>query len=249
MKTLGAVKTAMLRGLFGLAGVCALSQTAMAGTVQLDYDGAMYGYESIKYSTNGGYSYSGSVLSGGFNMGIDSTTDAALAGKTSLLGWCIELTQTLGYDNVVYQTTALTSGYSSWADKLQAFVNQRYQEVLAGANSIVSSAFQLAVWEIVNETRSSNSLTGGTFREKAASSLDADQLAAVGLAQTWLSQLGTAAATGNYKIVVLTNSNRQDLITVVSTPLPGAALLFASALGLGGVARKRRAQSLAKKAA
>lgn len=225
------------------AGALVPAQVATAGTVRLDYDKAMYGnYQSVSVSTNSGRSYSG-VSAGGFDIDVLSSTGTpSIKAGSPIVGWCIELSQYLNYGAVTYTSTDLASAGKSWAPKLQQLVNEHYQEVLSGANSLLSAAMQLAIWEIVTETRSSSSaLDSGNFRARNPRG-NGD---AYDLAQGWLSNLGKAPVTGNFKIVVLSNQNYQDLVTVLATPLPGAALMFGSAMGLGGLLRRRREKKAA----
>ena len=131
---------------------------------------------------------------------------------------------------------------------LQSLVNQRYKEVTTNANNAYSAAFQLALWEIVNETSGSYDLENGSFKaSNRVNQQDTAFLAARATAQTWLSLAGPT--TGQYKISYLfdfngeATPNTQNLITMSPVPLPAAGLLMASALGLGGLFSRRRANA------
>ena len=206
-------------------GAIAPLHSAVAGTVGLNYAGPQYGsYLNFRVAgpTNG------SVQAGGFKMEVNSSTDPLISSSGSILAWCIELTQ---FINTPADYTS-SSGSNSWGMMTQLF-NQHYKDVLTGANNIVSAAMQLAVWEITYDSNSLK-LNDGNFRV-ASGNNDARTKA-----QSWLDSLATAPATGDYKIVKLTSDKSQDLVTVVPTPIPAAALLFGSALGLGGLLQRRR---------
>ena len=61
------------------------------------------------------------------------------------------------------------------------------------------------------------------------------------LANTWLSNLGTAPDTGHYKLTYLndgTLNNTQDMVVFTSVPAPGSLALMGIAMaGLGGFSR------------
>ena len=222
-----------------VVAVMAPMHAATAGTVNLAFNGAAYGYESFNL-VNGNPAVNDSNQSaGGFTMKVNTSNDPQFKANSSILTWCIELTQSITQgSNYNYTTTDLTAANPSWAGRLQELIAQNYQTVLSAANSITSAAMQLAIWEVVYESAGSSlNLSSGNF---SAGTTGANSLAAKNMAQTWLNNLSSSADTGKYKIVMLSSGSAQDLVTVLPTPIPAAALLFGSALGLGGLMQRRR---------
>lgn len=225
-----------------VVGVMAPMHAATAGTVNLAFNGAAYGYQNFNlYNTSPPVS-DNNQAAGGFTMKVNANpapTDPQFKAGNSILTWCIELTQSISSGSSYnYTTTDLTAANLGWAGKLQQLIAQNYQTVLSAANSITSAAMQLAIWEVVYEPANSNlDLSNGNFR---ATATNKDSTSARNMAQSWLENLSGSADTGKYKIVMLTSKSAQDLVTVLPTPIPAAALLFGSALGLGGLLQRRR---------
>jgi len=227
-----------------VVGVMAPMHAATAGTVNLAFNGAAYGYENFNLQNGNPYVSDYNQPAGGFTMKVNTSNDPQFKTGSSILTWCIELTESITQrSNYNYTTTDLTAANPSWAGRLQELIAQNYQTVLSAANSITSAAMQLAIWEVVNESANSNlDLSGGNFRASAPL-FNGDSISAKNMAQGWLDNLSSSADTGKYKIVMLTNEGHpgaQDLVTVLPTPIPAAALLFGSALGLGGLMQRRR---------
>jgi len=225
-----------------VVGVMAPMHAATAGTVNLKFNGAAYGYENFNLVNHTPPVIDLNQAAGGFTMQVNANpapTDPQFKAGSSILAWCIELTQSISAgSSYSYTTTDLTSANPSWAGRLQELIAQNYQTVLSAANSITSAAMQLAIWEVVFESANSDlDLSRGNF---SASARDGDSTSAKNMAQGWLNNLSSSADTGKYKIVMLTNGSAQDLVTVLPTPIPAAALLFGSALGLGGLLQRRR---------
>ena len=168
---------------------------------------------------------------------------------SNILTWCVELGEHIGW-NTQYQYTLQEPTVEPWTTALEKLFNQFLDAAHNGFTNIASTAMQLAVWEVTHDT--GNDLANGSF----TATTPGTNTAAYNLAQTWLANLGSTptytSPDSGYKAVKLVNYGAQDQLAFVKdptfvppnnfeTPLPGAALMFLSALGLGGALRRKRA--------
>lgn len=211
-----------------LCGLASASYQALAASTTLQYQGAAYGFASGAIQANFNPHRNGlesrAVAAGGFNM-LETSTNQ------SLIAWCVDVFHALSnqFEYAIGSPSSLNR-----FDDLQKLANQRYAQV---TDKTTSAAFQLAIWEIVTDTGGGYSLANGTFKATGFGNAQA-------LAGDWLKLDGQN--TGHYKIsyfydgILQDNTTGQNLIAVSSVPLPGAALLMLSALGLGALLRRRR---------
>lgn len=164
-------------------------------------------------------------------------------GTRTFLAWCVDIFQaTVFNESVTDYTIGSASAFGQTkVDMLGRLATEALGKV---KDSETSGAFQLAAWEIVNETSGKYDLTTGNFK---ASNVSGD---ARELAQTWLKNLPTAST---YSVTLYTSASRQDLAVFEKSPVPPASVpepATTALLGLGifGFVALRRKQATGNKA-
>ena len=207
-----------------LTGV--LATGASAATVTADYSVGANAYTKIETSSQGRMS----VLAAQFKM---ETT----AGE-SFLAYCLDLAHHIA-DGVAYKVTTLADGwFSDTAVKdIDRLFTSHYASL--GSDNTRNAGFQLALWEIVEESSgNSYDLSSGAFSVSSS---------AAAQGQSFLDNLGSA--TGGYKLTFLDSDTNQSLVSadfstnVAPVPVPAGLPLLLT--GLGGIALIRRKRSKA----
>ena len=170
-----------------------------------------------------------SVAAGGFNM--TNTT----AGGT-FQAWCVDIFSWLASSTVYTQVSGASFYPTSLAKvtDLEKLATRNLPSVTGNATN--SAAFQLAVWEIVNETSGVYSLSGGNFYATSAASATANSM---------LSALNSAT-TNTAQILSVWKETpghpTQDLAVFAPIPEPQTYAMMLAGLGLMGFVARHRKQ-------
>jgi PEP-CTERM motif len=254
-------KIIRLRGLTVGLVVAALfvAQPATADVIELNNFWAGSGTVTINFtgtdwhdgSTVTGLQVSGA--SGGFRT-YDLTTDPGR--HNGFQSFCVDIFHSFSFStdsndvlkpaNVALagSTATLPTIISSQAavNLGRLYTNHQADIASTGSSATNEAAFQLAVWEIVNERSGTYSLSGGDFKATGTGSA---------LASTWLGELGTAsnsAYTANIwtvqSLVTQGNGYSQDVVVFSPVPEPQTYAMLLAGLGVIGFTSRRRKQNL-----
>lgn len=169
------------------------------------------------------------VYAGGFVTQVGSQT---------FISWCTDIFQDTFFNDTrndfVLRSASDVFG-AARASNLSKLATRAYGQINSSATS---GAFQLAVWEVVNETLGNAlDLTQGNFRATNVTN------GSRGIAQNWLN--GIANVGQDYVVNIWFNRHRQDLaifeIVPVSEPAALAILLAGLGAGTFVLTRRRRA--------
>ena len=147
--------------------------------------------------------YSGGA--GGFS-GIWDPSGAAIP----ILYWCYEIGQFFSPGTTYNYTASILSTPLSNPDLSKLFTEVGGSSA-ALSSSIMSAAFQLAIWEIKYD--SDHNLATGSFQAAPGTG---DSLAAYNQAQIWLA--GLAGVSPTYTVILLHSESNQDFITDIPIP-------------------------------
>jgi PEP-CTERM motif len=158
-----------------------------------------------------------------------------------------------GASFTTYQVTDLGTGVG--ANKLatsQSFesyfgtsiatnLEKLYSEGNHPSGVVQQGAFQIAVWEIINEAPgTAYDPTSGSFALKASSLGLQNGLDALALSKTWLAELATTANTFTGTVLVFNDTNIHPVIYASAVPEPATFGLMLTGLAAIGFVGKRR---------
>lgn len=213
-----------LRTLAFVSALALLSGTAAAAPIELTYTNNL-GNPTGRISNDG--TRSPTIRAGEFQF---NTAGDTLYWDDGLSAFCIEIDMTLA-GSAEY---TIQSGLDSFTASQQSHIAALFSNYYAASkeSNVASAAFQLALWEIINEDGDTLSLATGTFHAT-------DFGGAASLANAWLADLGEVS--GEYEFYVFISPDSQNLLAVRAVPEPAAlALMGAGLLGAALVRRRRK---------
>lgn len=241
-------KSKKLRGLTAAALAATalfVAQPAAADTIQLN--GMWAGSNTANsISFNGLDWHTGlaasvndnNVWAGGFNT-TNTTT-----GGSAFQSFCVDIFHNFSF--VAQSTdTLLTAAAvinSTVAEDLGRLFTAHHADIDSKTSTAGNeAAFQLAVWEIVNEQKDGYNLASGNFKATGDD---------VALAQSWLTDLTRPSvsqyAANIWKVQVGQNGNSgpQDVVVFTPVPEPQTYAMMLVGLGLLGFSARRKNQNL-----
>ncbi|WP_296931483.1 PEP-CTERM sorting domain-containing protein [uncultured Marinobacter sp.] len=217
-----------------LAGGAGVSNAAPV-TVDLYYNGFSYSGPGDSGYKSGGISGAGGVRAGMFNFSVrDGIENEYLSWSETLDAYCVDTATYLKEGQWVSYT--LKSAIDYFDSSALNDIDRLYGDVESGVNSGASSAaFQLALWEIVNEGQSGYSLDSGDFKSWSFGSVESQ-------AEIWLDNL--ASDVRGFDFYVLDSDYSQDLLVMSPKPSikvsePGTLALLGVGIAAIGLRRRR----------
>lgn len=238
--------------ILGLATIAAISIGGAATAATIDVSAQnnsnffAKGNGNKDWSIAGNYKF-GSTTVDSYQIGVVRLTGEDGAGvSTDFLAATVNPMNALNLPSEYNMENTFTDLVSA---RLSALASNAWSLV---ANKKTSAAFQMAVWEIVNETNDAKGLdiNNGVFRVKGT---DADTKNAKSQAKVWLDNISNGTWVDSSSFMFATALRSDTLITdtrmataaanntLSAVPVPASGLLLIGGLfGAGFVARRRK---------
>jgi len=180
-------------------------------------------------------------FSGSLNitMGTSLQENGSIANGTSFLAYCIDPFQYTSSAPLAYTSAALNTLGDIKATAISNLYSQSYAGT--GSNSLNSSAFQLALWELAKDD--------GVLTTGVVHTTDSTEASVITAASSMINnaQHGVAG-TNHYSFSLYTNNNNQDFLvatlsSVTPVPEPESYAMLLAGLGLIGFTARRRRTS------
>ncbi|SNC74375.1 PEP-CTERM protein-sorting domain-containing protein [Marinobacter sp. es.048] len=214
-------------------------------TMDLDYTGFPEGYQGGTITNDGNAT---NVRAGMFRFSVSNlqgTSPFPLSADDVIDAFCVDIDTYLDTTNTISYSLEDAGTYFGDANKVDQIgrLYTGFESLVSGADR--SAAFQLALWEIINEDAGSLDLSNGSFSSSAFDS-------ARGIGEGWLGSLN--GFENNYQLYVLSSEllesngglekKSQDLLVFspkppVKVPEPGTLALLA--LGIFGLVLRKKA--------
>lgn len=163
----------------------------------------------------------------------------------SFLAYCIEPGQDYATGANGLQSYSVGSFSGVQAQALQGLFSRHYATL---GDATQQAAFQMAVWEITNETAAktfsvSRGPGQGVFYFDGLSQGDQSQNNAfTSLVNGYLNDAVAYQGPARYQLTRLSSAEFQDLVTVTAVPEPGTYAMLLAGLGVVGFVARRRQQ-------
>jgi hypothetical protein len=157
----------------------------------------------------------GSVAAGGFAVEVASGDLGIAHLADAFTAFCLDIGHNLSLPSSYEATTTPFAGStlsSAQRGAIRALFNTGYNPAQLG-DANYSAGFQLALWEIVNETSGTYALGGGAFSATGF-------VGAISVANALLGNLGATTPTGNWRVVYLQSLDGPDRKPCARQPEP-----------------------------